>query len=81
MKLNVWLRCTDGHVVGKYSIYNTKTKKVILTHDVTFIQKYFADWNAKYEEPRVNATPKYILADSDEDDNNTPDILPVSSDP
>ena len=39
-----WLVLKKGHPVGTYWVYNPKTKTVILTKNMTFLQKSYRDW-------------------------------------
>ena len=39
----MWVGYTDGHPNGTYQVFNPKTKKIILTRDVTFLQKSYGE--------------------------------------
>ena len=45
-----WVGYADGHPTSSCWVYNTKTKNIILTQDVTFLQKSYKDFN-KVEKP------------------------------
>ena len=42
---SVWVGYTDGHPTVTYRVFNPKTKKVILTRDMTFLQKSYGDYS------------------------------------
>ena len=35
----IWVGYAENHPTGTYRIFNPKTKRIILTRDVTFLQK------------------------------------------
>ena len=53
----IWVGCADGHPTSAYWVFNPKTEKIILTRDLTFLQKSYGDYN-KVEKP-VLVTPSY----------------------
>ena len=79
----VWVGCTEGHSIGTYQIFNPKMKKIILTWDVTFLQKSYGEYS-KVEKP-VLVTKSYEGLDCEEElemfpisvNNNNLDIDPI----
>ena len=41
----IWVGFAESHQVGTYSMYNPKTKKIILIKDVTFLKKSYGDYD------------------------------------
>ena len=39
-----WVGYAENHPTGTYQIFNPKTKKIILTQDVTFLQKSYGEY-------------------------------------
>ena len=48
----IWVSYTEDHPTSMYRIFNPKTKKIILTQDVTFLQKSYGEYT-KVEKPVV----------------------------
>ena len=46
----IWVGFAKGHPIGTYQVFNPKTKKIILTKDVTFLQKSFREYSM-FEKP------------------------------
>ena len=46
----IWVGYADGHPTGTYQIFSSKAKKIILTREVTFLQKSYKDYS-KDEKP------------------------------
>ena len=34
----IWVGYVEGHPISTHQVFNPKTKKIALTHDVTFLQ-------------------------------------------
>ena len=41
----IWVGFAEGHPVVTYHAFNTKTRKISLTKDTTFLDKSFGEWN------------------------------------
>ena len=41
---SIWVGYAENHPTGTYPIFNPKTKKIILTQDVTFLQKSYSEY-------------------------------------
>ena len=41
----IWSCYADGHSTGMYHVFNHKTKNIILTLDVTFLQKPYGEYS------------------------------------
>ena len=73
---------TDNHPTCKYRIFNPKTKRIILTRDVTFLNKSYSEFY-KVENP-VILTMSYEGSDGEEEleiaskNNNNSDVNIVS---
>ena len=52
---SIWVGYTEGHSTGTYRIFNPKTNKIILTRDVTFLQKSYSEYT-KVDKPVVVTT-------------------------
>ena len=61
----IWVVYTENHPAGTYQIFNPKTKKVILTQDVTFLQKSYSEYT-QVEKPMV-VTTSYEGSDKEEE--------------
>ena len=46
----IWVGFAEDHPVGIYCIYNTKTTRISLTKDVTFLNNSYGEWS-KIEKP------------------------------
>ena len=72
----------ENHPTSTYQIFNPKTKRIILTRDVTFLNKSYSEYN-KVEKP-VNLNTSYEGSDNEEEleivpvDNNNNDVNVVS---
>ena len=60
----IWVGYTENHPTGIYRIFNSKTKQIILTWDVTFLQKSYCEYS-KVENPVVLNT-SYEVSDDEE---------------
>ena len=58
----------DGHPTGTYQVFNPKTKKIVLTQDVTFLQKSYGEYS-KVEKP-VLVTMSHEGLDEENGSNN-----------
>ena len=45
---SIWVGYAENHPTGTYRIFNPKTKQIILTWEVTFLQKSYGE-NSKIE--------------------------------
>ena len=50
--LGIWVGYAENHPPGTYRNFNPKTKRIILTRDVTFLQKSYGEYS-KVEKPVV----------------------------
>ena len=41
---SIWVGYAENHPAGTYQIFNPKTKKIILTRDMTFLQKSYSEY-------------------------------------
>ena len=41
----IWVGYAEGHSTGTYQVFNPKMKKIILTHNVTFLQKPYGEYS------------------------------------
>ena len=41
----IWVGYADGHPTGTYQVFNSKTKNMILTHDMTFLKKSYSQYS------------------------------------
>ena len=41
---DIWVGYTGNHPTGTYRIFNTKSKNIILTQDVIFLQKFYSEY-------------------------------------
>ena len=79
----IWVGYANNHPTGTYHIFNPKTKRIILTWDVTFLNKSYGDYN-KVEKP-VILTMRYVGSDKEEEfeivsnNNNNGDMNIVSN--
>ena len=62
---SIWVGFTENHLAGTYQIFNPKTKKIILTWDVTFLQKSYGEYT-KVDKPVV-VTTSYEGSDEEEE--------------
>ena len=62
---DIWVGFTEGHPTGIYQIFNPETKTVILTNNVTFLQK--SCWDYIKVKKRVLVTTSYEGSDDDEE--------------
>ena len=46
----MWIGYAEGRPTGTHWVFNPKTKKIILTQDVTFLQKFYIEYT-KVEKP------------------------------
>ena len=60
----IWVGYAKGHPTGTYWVFNPKTKKIILTRDVTFLHKSFGEFS-KDEKP-IFVTTSYEGPDNEE---------------
>ena len=51
----VWVGYAENHPTSTYRIFNPKTKCIILTHDVTFLNKSYGEYS-KVEKPVILTT-------------------------
>ena len=78
---SIWVGYAKNHPTG-YRIFNTKTKQIILTRDVTFLRKSYGEYS-KVEKPVVLNT-SYEGSDDEEEleivpvDNKNNDVNVVS---
>ena len=61
----IWLGYTDDHPTSAYQVFNPKAKKIILTRDLSFLQKSYRDYN-KVKNP-VLVTMSYEGMDDEEE--------------
>ena len=61
----IWVGYADNHPTGTYRIFNPKTKRIILTRDVTFLNKSYGEFY-KVEKP-VILTTSYEGSDEEEE--------------
>ena len=61
----IWVVYAKNHPAGRCQIFNPKTKKNILTRDMTFLQKSYGEYT-KVEKPAV-LTMSYEGLDEDEE--------------
>ena len=52
---SIWVSYTENHPTGTCQIFNSKTKKIILTRDVTFLQKSYGEYS-QVDKPMVVTT-------------------------
>ena len=62
---DIWVSCANGHLTVTYCVFNPKTKKIILTRDVTLLQKSHRDY-IKVEKP-ILVTTSYKESDDEEE--------------
>ena len=62
---DIWFGYAESHPTCTYLVFNSKTKKVILTRDVTFLQKSYGEY-AKVEKPAL-MTRSYERSDDEEE--------------
>ena len=63
----IWVGYADGHAVGTHRLINPRTKRIIFSRDVHFLDKSFGQW-AKIEDPvYVPVTPDTIEDSSDDE--------------
>ena len=60
----IWVGYSENHPAGTYQIFKPKTKKIILTQDVTFLQLSYVVYT-QVEKPVV-ATASYEGSDKEE---------------
>ena len=72
---SIWVGFAEGHLVGTYCVYSLKTKKVILTKDMTFLQKSYSEWN-KVKKPLMVPTS---YDDDDDDDEEEVKMAPENN--
>ena len=60
---DIWEGYIDGNPIGTYWVLNPRTKKIILTRDMTFLKKSYWDYNEK----PVLATMTYEGSDDEEE--------------
>ena len=61
----IWVGYSENHPICTYQIFNTKTKNIILTWDVTFLQKSYGEYT-QVEKPVV-VTTSYEGSDMEEE--------------
>ena len=66
----IWVDYAEGHPTSTHQVFNPKTKKVILTKDVIFLQKFYSK-NTKVENP-VLVTMSCVGSDDDEEFKTSP---------
>jgi hypothetical protein len=88
-KTCIWHGYAKDHAIGTYYVYNSKTNKVSLTRDVTFLCESHNDWVAEEEpasvleiEVEVDAivaaqNPVSTVNDADEESDKDGDIPPL----
>ena len=62
---SIWVDYTENHPTGTYQIFYPKMKKIILTWDVTFLQKSYGEYT-QVEKPVV-VTTSYEGSDMEEE--------------
>ena len=61
----IWVGYTEDHLAGTYQIFNPKFKKIILTWNVTFLQKSYGKYT-KVDKPVVVTTSYEGLNEEEE---------------
>ena len=61
----IWVVYAECHPTSTFQVFNPKTKKIILTWDVTFLQKSYGEYT-KIEKP-VLVTTSYEGSDEEEE--------------
>ena len=61
----IWVGYSEGHLTGTYQVFNPKTKKIISTRDMTFLQKSYGEYS-KVKKP-VLVTMSYEGLDEEEE--------------
>ena len=61
---SIWVGYAENHPTGKYKMFNPKAKKIILTRDMTFLQKFYCEYT-QVEKPVV-VTSSYEGSDEEE---------------
>ena len=61
---SIWVGYAKNHSAATYQIFNPKTKKIILTRDVTFLQKSYSEYT-QADKPVV-VTTSYEGSDEEE---------------
>ena len=41
----IWVGYAENHPTSTYQVFNPKTKRIILTRDVTFLNKSYGEYN------------------------------------
>ena len=62
---SIWVSYAEGHPTSTYQIFNPKTKKIILTQDLIFLQKSYGDY-IKVDKP-VAVSTSYERLDEEEE--------------
>ena len=61
----IWVGYAEGHPTATYWVFNFKTKKIILTGDITFLKKSYGEYT-KVEKP-VLVTIRYEGSNGEEE--------------
>ncbi len=77
----IWIGFADNHASKCYKLLNPETKQVVISRDVTFLDKSFGDW-ANVKDPAIVPLATEMIYTFDEDyEVDAPNLIPTDHGP
>ena len=72
----IWLGFADNHASKCYRLLNPETKRILISRDVTFLNKPYGDWENVKDPAIVPLTAEVIDTIDEDDEVDEPNLIP-----